>query len=135
MWTRGKSTPNRWGNWEWQPDLTTLENLQRVRDGVRTAFTEYVAKCVARGECLYHTEGNQKILVPLGFTPNDFIRRVVERMINANEIPYSMKPTIFNIRAYFQTTQIAGGDYESGPRMPYLRLRNVLERIEQKEAE
>jgi len=120
MWLRQKHS-GRWTYWEWDPGMD-LSRLLAVREAVRAAYAEYVSECLRRGEQLIVVAARPRIETPLGFTANDFVRRVVEAL------PWRGQLTVdfFNVRHFFQTIQVAGGDYESGPKTPFRRLGNVL---------
>ena len=120
MWIRQKKFVNSWGSWEWFQELSN-ESLIAARNAVKAQFKRYIETCVQRGELLYASE-DDNIKVPLGFTPNDFIRTVVTEHPDSAGI----KVDFFNIRCFFQTIQIAPGSYDEGPQKPFKRLTNVL---------
>lgn len=113
MWIREKHNWGRWAAWEWVPELTE-DYLRTLRGVVKVAFQE----CCKGEELVSH---HKNIWVPFYFSPNAFICRVLEQA--APEI----KITLFNIRYFMHTIQVASGTYESGPLEPYRRLPNVFE--------
>lgn len=122
MWLRNKDDNRRWAKWEWESKLT-LEKLLNLREAVKTNFEAYLQRCKAKGEALVRSsKGELTIEAPLGFTPNDFIRRIVQEHPDGG--PNLV--TLFNIRFFFQSVQIANGDYNTGPQGPYKKFTNVL---------
>jgi hypothetical protein len=122
MWLRNKDNNGRWARWEWEPKLT-LEKLLRIREAIREAFVSYTQACQARGEALVRaSQGELIIEAPLGFTPNDFIRRIVQEHSDGGKDLV----TLFNIRFFFQSLQVGNGTWDSGPQGPYKKFTNVL---------
>lgn len=116
MWIREKHAWNSWTEWNWEPELSE-EYLRALRSVVKVAFQEF---CRGKEQELYPTD--KDIWTPIGFTPNDFILRII------NQAAPEIKITFFNIRYFMHTIQIAPGTWESGPQKPYKRLENVFRR-------
>lgn len=118
MWIRGKHDNGQWAHWEWDPGID-LHLLTAVREKVGSAFKAY---CQAYPDEMVVRGSRPRIEAPIGFTPNDFVRRVVDGL------PWRGQLTVdfFNIRYFFQTIQVANGTYETGPQEPFKRLANVM---------
>jgi len=119
MWIRHKKGAG-WADWVWID--VDLDRFQRIRVAVRDRFAEYVLRVIGAGEQLIDADrarrGVRRIMVPLGFTANDFVTDVARGM--------GQKVDFFNVRCFFQTVQTASGDYPGGPVKPMRRYDNAL---------
>ena len=108
MWIRHKKR-SAWADWVWldvEPD-----RFHDIRTAVRARYAEYVRRVVEAGEQLIDVDrarrGRRRLLVPLGFTANDFVADIARDM--------GQRVDFFNVRSFFQTVQTSAGDYGSGP--------------------